>query len=238
MIYKIENNPFIPLLEDYFKTEYNYTGSLDELHKILENLPTEKKQQCVKIFTIGKDDRQNIFIKNFHRFVDTSTMFETVYHTFVRKYIFPLFPEERQLVIQKTPNIRFSFPESAAIGKHEKEDKKNGIIGHHCDSDFGHHATEMNFIIPITKMFATNSVYYEPYPDSDVAITSYENLVLKPEEFFKAYFNKQRHYNRINQTNKTRISYDLRVIPYTKYMEHLADFKGTKFELGKYYIVL
>ena len=120
MIYQIEKNPFIPLLEDYFKTEYNYTGSLDELHKILENLPTEKKQQCVKIFTIGKDDRQNIFIKNFHRFVDTSTMFETVYHAFVRKYIFPLFPEERQLVIQKTPNIRFSFPESAAIGKHEK----------------------------------------------------------------------------------------------------------------------
>jgi len=237
MIYRIEENPFITLIEQLFKTEYNYTGPLDELHTVLERLPVGKKEECMKIGTIGKDDRKNMFIQNFHQFVDNSPEFERAYHAFMRKYVKPLFPNDN-IVIQKTPNIRFSFPESAAIGKHEKEDQKNGIIGYHCDSDFGHHHTEMNFIVPVTKMFGTNSVYYEPYANSDIPIAQYENLVLKPDEFFKGYLNKQRHFNRINQTHKTRISYDLRVIAYTDYMDNYADFKGTKFELGKYYIVL
>lgn len=237
MIYCLEKNPFVPLIEDLFKQEYNYTGSLDELHTVLEKLPIEKKEECIKIYTIGKDDRKNMFIRNFHKFVDESTLFERTYHEFMRNYIQPIFPDDK-LVIQKTPNIRFSFPESAAIGKHEQEDKKNGIIGYHCDSDFGHHHTEMNFIIPVTKMFDTNSVYYEPSVNSDVSISNYENLILSTDQFFKGYLNKQKHYNRLNLTGKTRISYDLRVIPYKKYMEHYNEFQGTKFELGKYYIVL
>lgn len=237
MIYRLEKNPFVSLIEQLFKHEYNYTGPLDELHTILESLPVDKKEECIKIYTIGKDDRKNIFIQNFHKFVDESNEFERTYHAFMRKYVKPLFPNDN-IVIQKTPNIRFSFPESAAIGKHEKEDKKDGIIGYHCDSDFGHHHTEMNFIVPVTKMYETNSVYYEPTASSDIQIKDYENLVLLPHQFFKGYLNKQRHYNRLNQTGKTRISYDLRVIPYTEYMDHYADFKGTKFDLGKYYIVL
>jgi hypothetical protein len=235
MIHYIEKNPFIPLLESCFFKEYNYTGSLDKLHTILDTLPIDKKEECIKIYTIGKDDRRNIFIRNFHQMVDESEQFSRIYHAFMRKYVEPLFDGDK-IVIQKTPNIRFSFPESAAIGKHANETKE--IIGYHCDSDFGHHFTEMNFIVPVTKMFGTNSVYYEPFVDSSIAICNYENLVLSPLQFFQGYLNKQRHYNKLNLTNKTRISFDLRVIPYKKYMEHLSDFQGTKFELGKYYILL
>jgi len=239
-IHKIqEENPFIPLIEGLFQKEYNYTGSLDELHTVLDNLSTEVKEECTQIYTIGKDDRRSKFIKDFHRFVDESTDFTDAYHAFLKQYIKPLFKDETHIVIQKTPNIRFSFPESAAIGKHATENvSKDGIIGYHCDSDFGHHREEMNFIVPVTPMYKTNSVYYESEMNSDVPIEEYENLVLSPNEFFQGYLNKQRHYNRLNQTGRTRISYDLRVIPYTKYMENLADFQGTKFELGKYYMVL
>jgi len=235
MIHHIDKNPFIPLIKQVFLNEYNYNGELEQLHKVLDILPTERREECIKIFTIGKDDRRNTFIKNFHKYVDESDQFTNTYHAFLKKHVEPLFPNDK-IVIQKTPNIRFSFPESAAIGKHANE--KKDIIGYHCDSDFGHHHTEMNFIVPITKMFGTNSVYYEPYQESSIAIQDYENLVLSPTQFFQAYLNKQRHYNKLNLTNKTRISFDLRVIPYKKYMEHLQDFKGTKFELGKYYIIL
>lgn len=96
----------------------------------------------------------------------------------------------------------------------------------------------MNFIIPITPMFDTNSIYYEPHPNSNIDPLDYNNMVVSTNEFVQAYFNKMKHCNRINKTNKTRISFDIRVIPYSKYMENLADFKGTKFELGKYYIIL
>ena len=234
MIHTIQENPFVSLIEQVFFNEYGYTGSLDNLHTILDKLPDDKKEESVKIYTIGKDDRKSVFIKNFHKFVDDSELFNTTYHAFMQTYVQPLFPNDK-IVIQKTPNIRFSFPESAAIGKHPTE---TDIIGLHCDSDFGHHHTEQNFIIPVTPMFETNSVYYEPTVKSDLPTEKYKNLVLKPTEFFQGYLNKQRHYNRINKTGKTRISYDLRVIPYSKYMEHWNDFQGTKFELGNYYIVL
>jgi len=237
MIHYIEENRFIPLIETIFSKEYGYNGPLDNLHTVLDTLPANKKEECIKIYTIGKDDRQNQFIKTFHNFVDSSNEFETTYHEFMRKNVQPLYPNEK-ILIQKTPNIRISFPESAAIGKHITEDEKDDIIGYHCDSDFGHHHTEMNFIIPITPMFNTNSLYYEPTVNSELSPKEYKNLVLSRNQLFQCYLNKQRHYNRINTTNKTRISYDLRVIPYDKYLEHLKDFEGTKFELGKYYILL
>jgi len=234
MIHTIKENPFVPLIEQVFFNEYGYTGSLDNLHTILDKLPNDKKEESVKIYTIGKDDRKSVFIKSFHNFVDDSELFNKTYHAFMRKYVEPLFPNDK-IVIQKTPNIRFSFPESAAIGKHPNE---TDIIGLHCDSDFGHHHTEKNFIVPVTPMFKTNSLYYEPTVNSNLPTEKYTNLVLKTDEFFQGYLNKQRHYNRINKTGKTRISYDLRVIPYSKYMEQWNDFQGTKFELGKYYILL
>jgi hypothetical protein len=151
-------------------------------------------------------------------------------------YVKSLFPSEEKIVIQKTPNIRFHFPESAAIGRDPKDPEN--IVGLHCDSNFGHNENEMNFIIPITPMYATNSIYYETKLNSQVDPTQFENLVLKPTEIFQVYFNKLRHCNKINHTGKTRISFDIRVIPYSKYMENLDFFKGTKFELGKYYMVL
>jgi hypothetical protein len=87
-------------------------------------------------------------------------------------------------------------------------------------------------------MFGTNSLFHEPHQDSGVHPSNFENLQLNKDEFATAYFNKIKHCNRINKTNKTRISFDIRVIPFSKYQENLQDFKDTKFELGKYYIVL
>lgn len=87
-------------------------------------------------------------------------------------------------------------------------------------------------------MFGSNSIYYEPRLNSNIPPLQFENLILKTNEFFQGYFNKIRHCNRINETERTRISFDIRVIPYSKYQANLDYFKGTKFELGKYYIVL
>jgi hypothetical protein len=169
--------------------------------------------------------------------VDASTEFNDTYHEFMRTTILPLFPEEKTLVIQKTPNIRFSFPNSAAIGKWQKDTDTDLItqrIGFHCDADFGHHFLEMNFIVPITHMYESNSVYYQTEE------TVFENLcMLDPShQFFQGYFNKIPHYNMVNRTGDTRISFDLRVIPYSQYMEYRDTFIGTKFDLEKYYIVL
>ena len=231
------NNPFPELLQEMFSLSYQYSGSLDEIHSLLDStLLTEDQKDYHKHLHEWMKDRDSIFVKQFHTYVDKYTRFNETYYSFIRKNILPLFPNETKLAIQKTPNIRFSLPNNAAIG-FDPKDPEN-IIGLHCDGNFGHHYTETNFIIPITRMFESNSIYYEPYLNSNIHPTQFESLSIETTQFAQAYFNKILHCNKMNQTNKTRISFDIRVIPYTKYQEHLADFHGTKFELGKYYMVL
>jgi len=230
-------NPFPNLIQEIFENKYEFFGDLENLHEILEtSLVSNEDKEYHKQIHGWKTDRNSIFIRHFHEYVDSHPIFNETYHQFIKTYVQPLFPEERTLVIQKTPNIRFSFPQAAAIGCDPKDPEN--IIGLHCDSNFGHNENEMNIVVPITKMFSTNSIYYEPTINSQINPMDFENLALESNQFLQAYFNKLLHCNRINQTNKTRISFDIRVIPYSKYMENLDFFKGTKFELGKYYIVL
>jgi len=240
-IHRCDENPFIGFIAKIFEAKYKYTDELRNLQSLLEKIPESDKEKCVKIQTLGVNDRQCPFIADFHEAVDASDEFTKLYHTFIRKNILPLFPKETTLVVQKTPNIRFSFPNSAAIGKRkdpEHASSESDRIGFHCDADFGHHFSEMNFIIPMTPMYDSNSLYYEQIDDEQVEI--YKNLkMLDPQsEFFQGYLNKLHHYNRINQTQHTRISFDIRIIPYSEYIEYLDAFRGTKFELGKYYVVL
>ena len=233
----IDQNPFIEMIEEIFKTKYGFEGPLDELHTLLDSplIPDEAKEYHKQIHGWSQD-RNSIFIKDFHEYVDSNPKFNDVYEKFIRFYVAPLFPEGSRIVYQKTPNIRFSFPDSAAIGC-DPNDPAN-IIGLHCDNNFGHNENEMNIVVPLTRMFSTNSIYYEPTLDSNIDPMEFSNVVLETNEFLEAYFNKLRHCNRINTTGKTRISFDIRVIPYTVYMDNYDFFAGTKFELGNYYIAL
>jgi hypothetical protein len=75
----------------------------------------EKNTDYHKQIQSWNNDRNSIFVKKFHAHVDSCPDFNETYHAFIQKHIKPLFPDDTQLVVQKTPNIRFSFPDSAAI---------------------------------------------------------------------------------------------------------------------------
>ena len=60
-------------------------------------------------------------------------------------------------------------------------------------------------------MYETNSIYFEPKPDSKLDPNGYENLNLNIDEYFVGYLNKMKHYNRKNRENETRVSFDFRV---------------------------
>jgi hypothetical protein len=234
------NNLFIEFIKQYVNDTFTICENLNELHLLLNTEYINKidKQYFSKLSILGNNDRQSIFIKKFHNFIDNdkNNKFNIIYYDFINKYIKNLFPNEDKLVIQKTPNLRISFPNLTAIGS-QKNDPKN-IIGLHKDSDFGHHLEEINFIIPITDMYDTNSIYYEPFINSKKDYEEFDNLKLNTDEFFMGLFNNLLHYNKINDTGKTRISFDFRVIPYSKYILNIDFFKDTKFELNDYYIVI
>ena len=89
-------------------------------------------------------------------------------------------------------------------------------------------------------MFDTNTLYYEKYPNSNIEYDNYENLKLLKNNYWIGYLNQCKHYNKINNTGKTRISMDFRIIPYSKYKEsnNLSTTSKSKFMVGDYYIIL
>merc|ERR1712212_1294369 len=103
-----------------------------------------------------------------------------------------MFPEEKELVVQKTPNIRLSIPGVSNIGR-LASDPSDDVIGLHCDGEHGHPPQERNIIIPITKMAANNSMMFEPYPGSNLVYNDFEILETEVDRFFHFYGNRCLH---------------------------------------------
>ena len=235
----INNNEFIKLFEKIYDEKYGFNDNLRNFHQILESPLINSTDVTFnkQIKTLGIDDRKSVFISDYHNYIDQNSLFlNDIYHRFIKEHVKPLFPNDTFIVIQKTPNLRISFPNVTAIGKSTND--TNDAVGMHKDSDFGHCKDEINYIIPITEMFDTNSLYYEPYAQSNCSTEDFLNLTLTTNEYFIGNLNNLLHFNKINATGLTRISLDFRIIPYNKYMANLDYFKDTKFELGKYYILL
>ena len=229
---------FYSLIIDIYHHIYLFKGELNNLHDILNTFSEETRENLLEISEIGVNDRKSAFIKDYYKAIDTDVEHKFIgcYKKFIEENIKPLFPDEKQLLYQTTPNLRFSLPNSTAIGRRSDSDPSPDIIGLHKDSDFGHAKEEINIIIPITEMFDTNSVYYE----TELGSQEYENLQLKQNEFFIGYLSQLNHYNRINKTEKTRISLDFRIIPFSKYKEgsHSSVTSHKKMVIGDYFDII
>jgi hypothetical protein len=231
------NNIFLKIIKEIYQDKYNYYGELCDFHELLDTDEfIEKKNDILTIREIGKNDTNSVFIKDYYSFIDSNSLFFDFYLDFICKYIKPLFPEEEYLIYQSTPNLRISFPGSTAIGKRDI-DPTPDIIGIHRDAEFNHSCEEINFIIPLTDMYDTNSIYYEQSINSNIHPENFLNLNITPNNFFMCYFNKLLHYNRINTTGKTRMSLDFRIIPYSKYIEKPMNSisHNKKMTIGEYY---
>lgn len=233
------DNNFINMIQKVYSDKYGFSQELKNFHMILNEpfISDDEKTSTQRIKIIG-NDRTSVFYDDYHNFIDKTSFFNDIYHKFISDYVKPLYAVDDKIVVQKTPNLRISFPNTTAIGKHVNENESENVIGLHKDSDFGHHESEVNFIIPLTNMFDTNSIYYEPHIGSGLSTNEFLNLKLSSNEFFICKFNQLLHFNKINDTGVTRMSLDFRIIPYDKYVENEGYFKNTKFELGRYYIVL
>jgi len=153
--------------------------------------------------------------------------FIQLYESFVQNVLGPLFAEERNLIFQKTPSLRVNQPGGKAI------------YVPHCDGDHlhKHPAGEINIFMPLTKAFGNNSMYAESVP----GLGDYRSMDLEFGQVMMFYGNRCRHYNKLNDTGKTRCSFDFRVIPPCNYDESYELESATmknKFVIGGYYNVI
>lgn len=236
--YNFEN-----IVTDIFFQKYNFKENLDELHLLIDNkyLSEQDLKYFGELTLIGINDRKSIFIRDFYNYIDLDNTFIENYKKFIIEYIKPMYPNEELLLYQQTPNLRIGFPNLTAIGRRDT-DPNQEVVGLHNDNEFGHSIYEINYILPITEMFDSNSIFYEKTVDSKEDYSDYNNLVLKKDEFFMGYLSKLKHYNKINRTGKTRISLDFRIIPYSKYLENQNDKSSVtsnkKLILGEYFNVI
>lgn len=158
-----------------------------------------------------------------HRaFYDRFGEMRGLYHDFLRTHILPLFQED--LCVQRTPSFRVGFPGGTAV--HE----------FHVDSDYNHQHGTVNFWLPVTSAFGTNTMWVEGAPGRG----DYRPVNLEPGQYLQFDATVLRHGNLRNTTGKTRVSFDFRVIPLREYRPSglCSVSAGIPLGLGAYYMLL
>jgi hypothetical protein len=131
----------------------------------------------------------------YKRLVDT-------YRLFVREILAPICggPEGGNLVYQCPPTTRVVLPNGRRT------------ISPHSDKDYkDHQPAEINFWIPLTKVWGNNSLWLESLPGKG----DYSPVELNYGQCLRFDGYLCRHYTVHNDTGSCRVSFDFRVIPST-----------------------
>jgi hypothetical protein len=144
------------------------------------------------------------------------------YELFIKNEIKPLFSED--FLYQRFPSFRVHLPGLKAVNKWHYD----------SDEDHRHPEGEMNFHFGVTECFDTNAMWVESEPRKE----DFRPINIKYGEFVQFDGNKCTHGNKTNTTQNTRISFDFRVLPFSKYKvgkNKTSVTLNTKFEEGVYY---
>ena len=147
---------------------------------------------------------------------------EALYASLITDVVAPLSSED--FLYQRFPSYRIQLPNNKAVT----------LV--HCDSDENHKHPlgEINFLFPLTEMKNTNSVWVESEP----GLGDFKPMEANFGTLIQFNGNVCRHYNKINEEGKTRISMDFRILPISLYdpnYEAKTATAGLKFVEGEYY---
>jgi hypothetical protein len=176
------------------------------------------------LFTkLGKDTHTNLH-KKFYKYIDDENdELKILYKKFIKEVIFP-YLNIKEGLYQVFPTFRVMLPNNVAIVKK------------HYDSDIEHKHPkgEINFIIALTDMYESNSIWHESFP----RLSDFKPMNLKAGDVYCFCGNLCEHYNKINKTDKTRVSMDFRILPLycINEINHTESITtGKKFSEGGYY---
>jgi hypothetical protein len=211
---KLDYNPtdynFIKLVTDLFETELNNIHGTDSVE--------------YNLFSSVGNDCNTVYHRKFYDCLNNNWQeIKDEYAKYINDVILPYLGLEEALV-QTFPSFRVQLPNNVAI------------VVNHYDSDEQHqHPTgEINFIYALTDMYDTNTVQVEKSPRMEI----YDPILLKAGETICFNGNKCKHHNIINETGKTRVSWDFRVLPLNYYVENntgLSASTNKKYIEGSYY---
>tara|TARA_R110002049_G_scaffold231662_1_gene404099 strand:- start:12127 stop:12777 length:651 start_codon:yes stop_codon:yes gene_type:complete len=204
---------------------FNFSGELQKiiLSKNLSNIHNSPHFEEYDLFSREKDQStkyHKLYYDNFKEKI------EPIYKKFISEIIRPLYKES--IIYQKIPTFRLHFPGNIAVGEYHKDKW-------YRDSKWHSDVCEMNYYLPFTQAFDTNTVWVESEEDKG----DYEPIESNYGECIEWDGVNLMHGNKKNTTDKTRISVDFRVISESKYKPSNYGSINTKvkFEIGGYYLI-
>jgi len=153
--------------------------------------------------------------------------FDINYVGFLESVIKPRFNEE--IVYQKIPTFRVHLPNNVSVGEFHKDK-------HYRDEKWANEVQELNYFLPLTNAYGTNTIWAETEEDKG----DFKEIRAEYGECIEWNASKLTHGNKQNITRNTRVSFDFRVIPISRYREsdHLTINTKIPFGIGGYYEVL
>ena len=209
--YNIEKYPFSDIVSSWLNSQH-----LSKLHNV------KKYNRFVR-----ENDQSTDWHKLFYKKIRQDKAFDVVYKKFLRDIIKPRFGED--IVCQKIPTFRVHLPGNIAVGEFHKDKFYRNV-------DWANKVKETNYFVPLTKAYGTNTIWVESEEDKadfQPIETSYGNCVE-----WDAY--NLMHGNKDNTTGETRVSFDFRVIPISRYIDSNHNTINTKipFSIGGYYKII
>jgi perosamine synthetase len=210
-------------LYKYDTTKYNFNNLIKTIFNTnsLENIELLCKEYNDNIDDIKNkkytfNDVETSLHKQFYSEIKKDDTFKKMYCMLVKDIYNFFYNEERAIIYQSYPSIRFQFENSLAVPEHYDSDEKAS-----------HPLGEKNFLIPITKMENTSTIHIESYPGK----RDFEPINMTFGDIFYFNGNTCTHKNESNREGYVRISFDFRVIlldDYYKYINNKVVFTNPR----------
>ena len=126
------------------------------------------------------------------------------YLRLLQEVVVPQLPDPDGWLYQLEPNLRCHLP---GTGRQ--------LVLRHCDADYLHQPHELNFWLPCTPAFGTNTLWVESAPGR----ADYRPMELRVGELLRFYGHQCDHYSVPNESGATRLSLDFRVVPRSHFLE-------------------
>ena len=202
---------------NYQISKYNFREIIEEIlnKKDLEHIHQYCSYELYKKGTDQHTEWHKLFYKQKEKFLDS-------YERLIYDIIKPSFSEN--VVYQKIPTFRIQLVNNL------------GVFEFHKDKSYQHNCHEVNFFLPITNAYNTNTIWVESEEDKG----DYSPMNTKYGQIVKWNGNYLTHGNKQNKEKHSRVSVDFRVIPLSKYNKEEGKssiYSKMKFTIGDYYKV-
>ncbi|MFE7594254.1 streptomycin biosynthesis protein StrG [Kitasatospora sp. NPDC057512] len=188
-----------PKTYEYDPAVFDFAAAVRSIYRT-EDLSTLRPDAPMELLT-WRTDQSTEFHAAFYR--EFEPRVRDLYRGFVKSFVPDVLGTD-EFCFQRVPTFRIHFPGNVAVGEFHK------------DGDYHHAEGEVNFWLPLTRAWGTNSVWVEREQGSeDYAATELD--VGRLLVFDAVGWN---HGNKVNDTGSTRVSFDFRCI-------RLADYRAS-----------